>query len=90
MDEALEKYISNNSYDLHPIQKKIIEDNNKLGNLNIMQISETQCKYPIYNGHLSNKQVWDCLPIAADYPSSALCTFSVARRGVCRLRLIDG
>ena len=42
MDEALEKYISNNSYDLHPIQKKIIEDNNKLGNLNIMQISVTQ------------------------------------------------
>ena len=42
IDELLEKYISDNSYNLHPVQKEIIEDNNKLGNLKIMQISVTQ------------------------------------------------
>jgi len=42
IDEPLEKYISDNSYNLHPIQKEIIEDNKKLGNLKIMQISVTQ------------------------------------------------
>ncbi len=42
IDESLEKYISDNSYNLHPIQKEIIEDNKKLGNLKIMQISVTQ------------------------------------------------
>ncbi len=42
IDEHLEKYISDNSYNLHPIQKEIIEDNKKLGNLMIMQISVTQ------------------------------------------------
>ncbi len=42
IDERLETYISDNSYNLHPIQKEIIEDNKKLGNLMIMQISVTQ------------------------------------------------
>ena len=42
IDEPLEKYISDNSYNLHPIQKEIIENNKKLGNLKIMQISVTQ------------------------------------------------
>ena len=42
IDETLEKYISDNSYNLHPIQKEIIENNKKLGNLKIMQISVTQ------------------------------------------------
>ena len=28
IDEKLEKYISDNSYDLHPVQKKIIKHNN--------------------------------------------------------------
>ena len=42
IDESLEKYISDNSYDLHPIQKQIMNDNKKLGKLKIMQISMTQ------------------------------------------------
>ena len=42
IDETLEQYISDNSYNLHPIQKEIIENNKKLGNLKIMQISVTQ------------------------------------------------
>ena len=42
IDESLEKYISDNSYNLHPIQKQIINDNKKLGKLKIMQISITQ------------------------------------------------
>jgi len=42
IDEVLEKYISDKSYSLHPVQKEIIEYNKKLGNLKIMQISVTQ------------------------------------------------
>jgi len=42
IDESLEKYITDNSYNLHPIQKQIINDNKKLGKLKIMQISITQ------------------------------------------------
>ena len=42
IDENLEKYIRQNSYDLHPVQKNIIEYNNSLGNQKKMQISVTQ------------------------------------------------
>ena len=42
IDENLEKYIRENSYDLHPVQKKIIEYNNSLGNQKKMQTSVTQ------------------------------------------------
>ena len=42
IDENLEKYIRENSYDLHPVQKNIIEYNNSLGNQKKMQISVTQ------------------------------------------------
>ena len=42
IDEDLEKYIRENSYDLHPVQKNIIEYNNSLGNQKKMQISVTQ------------------------------------------------
>ena len=42
IDEALEKYISDNSYSLHSVQKEIIEYNKKLGNLKVMQISVAQ------------------------------------------------
>ena len=42
IDENLENYIRENSYDLHPVQKKIIEYNNSLGNQKKMQISVTQ------------------------------------------------
>ena len=42
IDEKLEKYISDHSYDLHPIQKEIIDHNNRLGDIKRMQISVTQ------------------------------------------------
>ena len=42
IDEKLENYISDNSYNLHPIQKEIIKHNKKLGDLKRMQISVTQ------------------------------------------------
>ena len=45
IDESLEKYISDNSYDLHPIQKEIIEYNNNLGEIKKMQISVTQAYF---------------------------------------------
>ena len=42
IDEAIEDYISNNSYELHPIQKEIINYNKNLGDIKRMQISITQ------------------------------------------------
>jgi predicted O-methyltransferase YrrM len=45
IDEKLEKYISDNSYDLHPVQKEIIKYNNSLGNSKRMQISVSQAYF---------------------------------------------
>ena len=48
IDEVLERYISNNSYELHPTQKEIINYNKNLGDIKRMQISITQvilCNY---------------------------------------------
>jgi len=45
IDESLEKYISENSYDLHPIQKKIIEYNKSLGDIKKLQISVSQAYF---------------------------------------------
>ena len=42
IDEKLEKYISDHSYDLHPIQKEILSHNNGLGLSKRMQIWVTQ------------------------------------------------
>ena len=42
INQNLENYISNNSADLHPVQKEIIEHNNSLGDIKRMQISVTQ------------------------------------------------
>ena len=42
INQNLENYISNNSVDLHPVQKEIIEHNNRLGDIKRMQISVTQ------------------------------------------------
>jgi predicted O-methyltransferase YrrM len=41
--EKLEKYIEEQSYNLHPIQKEIILYNESLGNIKRMQISVSQC-----------------------------------------------
>ena len=45
IDEKLEKYISDNSYDLHPVQKEIIKYNNSLGDIKKMQISVSQAYF---------------------------------------------
>ena len=45
IDERLEKYISDNSYNLHPIQKEIIKYNDSLGDIKRMQISVSQCHF---------------------------------------------
>ena len=45
IDEKLEKYISDHSYDLHPVQKEIINYNNRLGDIKKMQISITQAYF---------------------------------------------
>ena len=45
IDEILENYISNNSYELHTIQKEIINYNKNLGDIKRMQISVTQAYF---------------------------------------------
>ena len=42
INKDLEKYISQHTYDLHPIQKEIIKHNEHLGPIKKMQISVTQ------------------------------------------------
>ncbi len=41
----IEKYISDNSLNLSPIQKEIISYNKSLGEIKKMQISESQCHF---------------------------------------------
>ncbi len=45
INERLEKYISDHSYDLHPIQKEILNHNKNLGDVKKMQISVTQAYF---------------------------------------------
>ena len=45
IDERLEKYISDHSYNLHPIQKEILSHNASLGDVKRMQISVTQAYF---------------------------------------------
>ena len=45
LTENLEKYIINHSEDLHPVQKNLIEKNNKLGEIKRMQISISQAHF---------------------------------------------
>ena len=45
INERLEKYISDHSYDLHPIQKEILSHNDSLGTSKKMQISVTQAYF---------------------------------------------
>ena len=42
INERLEKYISDHSHDLHPVQKEILKHNQNLGDIKKMQISITQ------------------------------------------------
>ena len=59
IDEALENYISNNSYELHPIQKEIIEYNEKLGEIKKMQISVSQCHFLHFVIKITNPKTLD-------------------------------
>ena len=45
LNNQLEEYINNNSLNLHPIQKEIIEYNENLGEIKKMQISVSQCHF---------------------------------------------
>tara|TARA_B000000437_G_scaffold159840_1_gene117431 strand:+ start:288 stop:944 length:657 start_codon:yes stop_codon:yes gene_type:complete len=45
INERLEKYISDHSYDLHPVQKEILNHNKSLGDVKKMQISVTQAYF---------------------------------------------
>ena len=45
INERLEKYISDHSYDLHPVQKEIIKYNESLGHSKKMQISISQAYF---------------------------------------------
>ena len=45
INERLEKYISDHSYDLHPVQKEILDHNKSLGDVKKMQISVTQAYF---------------------------------------------
>ena len=45
INERLEKYISDHSYDLHPTQKEILNHNKSLGDVKKMQISVTQAYF---------------------------------------------
>ena len=45
INERLEKYISDHSYDLHPVQKEILIHNESLGLRKKMQISVTQAYF---------------------------------------------
>ena len=45
INERLEKYISDHSYDLHPVQKEILEYNDTLGHSKKMQISISQAYF---------------------------------------------
>ena len=45
INERLEKYISDHSYDLNPIQKEILNHNKSLGDVKKMQISVTQAYF---------------------------------------------
>ena len=45
INERLEKYISDHSYDLHPVQKEILQYNDTLGHSKKMQISISQAYF---------------------------------------------
>ena len=70
INEKLEKYISDHSYDLHPIQKEIINYNNKLGEVKKMQISITQSYF--FQLFIKNNRIKKILEIGTFTGFSAL------------------
>ncbi len=45
INKEIEKYINDNSFKLHPVQREIIEYNENLGEIKKMQISISQCHF---------------------------------------------
>ena len=71
INERLEKYISDHSYDLHPIQKDILNYNNNLGEIKKMQISITQGYF--IQLFIKNNNLKKILEIGTFTGYSALC-----------------
>ncbi len=70
IDERLEKYISDHSYDLHPVQKDILNHNDSLGNVKKMQISVTQAYF--FQFFIKTKNIKNILEIGTFTGYSAL------------------
>ena len=70
INERLEKYISDHSYDLHPVQKDILNHNNKLGEIKKMQISITQSYF--FQLFININKIKDILEIGTFTGYSAL------------------
>ena len=70
IDERLEKYISDHSYDLHPIQKEILSHNASLGDVKRMQISVTQAYF--FQLFIKTNNIKNILEIGAFTGYSAL------------------
>ena len=71
INERLEKYISDHSYELHPIQKDILNYNNNLGEIKKMQISITQGYF--IQLFIKNNNLKKILEIGTFTGYSALC-----------------
>ena len=70
INERLEKYISDHSYDLHPIQKEILSHNDGLGLSKRMQISVTQAYF--FQLFIKTNNIKDILEIGTFTGYSAL------------------
>ena len=70
INERLEKYISDHSYDLHPVQKDILNHNNKLVEIKKMQISITQSYF--FQLFIKTNKIKDILEIGTFTGYSAL------------------
>ena len=70
MNERLEKYISDHSYELHPVQKEILNYNDKLGDIKKMQISISQAYF--FQFFIKTNNIKDILEIGTFTGYSAL------------------
>ena len=70
INERLEKYISDHSYDLHPVQKEILNYNHKLGDIKKMQISISQAYF--FQFFIKTNKIKDILEIGTFTGYSAL------------------
>tara|TARA_B100002052_G_scaffold210008_1_gene192065 strand:+ start:6994 stop:7650 length:657 start_codon:yes stop_codon:yes gene_type:complete len=70
INERLEKYISDHSYNLHPIQKEILNHNDQLGDIKKMQISISQGYF--FQLFIKNNNIKNILEIGTFTGYSAL------------------